>query len=186
MKDDVPTKIKYFLSTRPNRKFADADDVRQGRVASVYRINEKGERERIYLDIKNNSMGYSTYMPYNQVYNTMLRLCHGARSIQELDDLTERLGKSDYMMYNIHKAFHRFRFLMYNRWDSHDFGGEHVNKPKVLIKSNKDSLKTEKRNNMTLLHPDEYTCTEMPTVVRYSHDIVSNTGELLHKQGDVI
>lgn len=186
MKDDVPTKIKYFLSTRPNRKFADADDVRQGRVASVYRINERGERERIYLDIKNNSMGYSTYMPYNQVYNTMLRLCHGARSIQELDDLTERLGKSDYMMYNIHKAFHRFRFLMYNRWDSHDFGGEHVNKPKVLIKSNKDSLKTEKRNNMTLLHPDEYTCTEMPTVVRYSHDIVSNTGELLHKQGDVI
>lgn len=186
MKDDVPTKIRYFLSTRPNRKFADADDVRQGRVASMYRMNPKGERERIYLDIKNNSMGYSTYMPYNQVYNTMLRLCHSARSIDELDRLTEQLGKSDYLMYNIHKAYHRFRFLMYNRWDGHDLGGQYQNKVKVLIRSNKDSLKTEKRDNMTLLHPDEYTSTEMPTVVRYSHDIVNGAGEVIHKQGDII
>lgn len=199
IREDVPTKIRYFLSTIPNRKFADYDDVVSGRVASIYRYNEKGEKERMYLDVKNNSMGYSTYMPYNKVYNTLLRLCHSARNIQDMDDMLAKLGKSDYAMYRIGKAFHRFRRLMYHRWTKDDFQGEYIHKAKVLIrvdnggiKYTKDQLvtlqgmKTIQKDKMTMLHPSEYTVDEFPQVVRYAHDIISPTGELLHKQGDVI
>lgn len=150
IREDVPTKIRYFLSTIPNRKFADYDDVVSGRVASIYRYNEKGEKERMYLDVKNNSMGYSTYMPYNKVYNTLLRLCHSARNIQDMDDMLAKLGKSDYAMYRIGKAFHRFRRLMYHRWTKDDFQGEYIHKAKVLIRVDNGGIKYTKDQLVTL------------------------------------
>lgn len=188
LREDVPSKIKYFLSTRPNRKFADADDVAQGRISSMYRVVD-GKRERLYLDVKNNSMGYTTFMSYSSVYNQMLRMCHGARDISELDATLERLGKSDYLMYNIHKAFRRFRVLMYQRWNKNELDGDdknnYSNKPKVIIRKETD-LRTLTRNKTVMLHPSEYISDEFPTVVRYSHDIEDERGNIIHKKGDVI
>lgn len=185
IREDVPTKIRYFLSTIPNRKFADYDDVASGRIASMYYVNKDGKKERMYLDVRNNSMGYSTFMPYSKVYNTLLRMAHGARNLQEMDDLLNQLGKTDYIMYRVGKAFHRFRTLMYQRWTKDDFDGEYMHKPKVLVRGT-SSMKTLSKDGMTMLHPSEYTADEFPTVVRYANDVVSQTGEILHKQGDII
>ena len=188
IREDVPTKIRYFLSTRPNRKFADADDVANGRIASMYRIVD-GEKQRLYLDVKNNSMGYTTFLPYGTVYNSLLRMCHSARSIEDLDVLLEKLGKTDYLMYNIHKAYRRFRVLMYQRWTKNDFNGSekelYDKVPKVIIRG-KSQLKTMKNHNMVVLHPSEYISSEFPTVVRYSHDVSDVSGNIIHKKGEII
>lgn len=176
IRDDVPTKIRWFLSTRPNKKFADIEDVKAGRIASVYRI-VNGERQRMIIDVKNNSIGYSTFQSYGSVYNKLLRLCHGARSLQELDDMLEKFGKTDYTLYNIHKSYHRFRDLMYNRWGKDDFGGEYKGKPKAMIR---------KDGKMVMMDPSEYNCSEFPQYVVYSHDVYDSTGATIHKAGEMI
>ena len=74
-----------------------------------------------------------------------------------------------------------------------------MHKAKVLVRAQNGTIKytkeqlttlqkmrTIQKDGMTMLHPSEYTVEEFPQVVRYSHDIVSSTGELLHKQGDII
>jgi len=99
--------------------------------------------------------------------------------------MMNQLGKTDYITYRVGKAFHRFRDLMYKRWTKDDFDGQYLHKPKVLIREN-SGLSTVKKDGMIMLHPSEYTADQFATVVRYANDVVSPTGELLHKQGDVI
>jgi len=36
MREDVPTRIKFFLSTRPNRRWATPEDVKNGFAASTH------------------------------------------------------------------------------------------------------------------------------------------------------
>lgn len=185
MRDDVPTRIKFFLSTRPNRRFATNEDVAEGRVVSTHVeiTDENGQKKsvRIPVDVRNNSLGYSTYASYQYVYNLLLKTAHKAKTIGELDKLLQKLGESDFILYSIGKNFHRFRRMSYIRYQSED-GGKYRNIPKVTV-------------NGKLLDPSEYISNpkqlteaeEFPTVVRYTHDVYDpKTQKLLHRQGEII
>lgn len=185
MRDDVPTRIKFFLSTRPNRRWATPEDVRDGLVASTHMEvrDDKGniKKVRIPVDIRNNSLGYSTYQSYQYVYNLLLRTAHHARSIKEFDDILHKLGENDFTLYNIAKNYHKFRRLSYIRYQSEN-EGKYRNIPKVMVKGK-------------LLDPSEYISDfehlteeeEFPTVVRYTHDVYDKKdSKLLHRQGDII
>ena len=185
MRDDVPTRIKFFLSTRPNRRWATPEDVKAGFAASTHMdiVDEDGKKKRVRIpvDVRNNSMGYSTYASYQLVYNTLLRTAHHAKSIKEFDDILHKLGENDFLLYNIAKSYHNFRRKMYVRYQSEN-DGKYRNIPKVIVKGK-------------LLNPSEYISDtkhltedeEFPTVVRYTHDVYDEkTSKLLHRQGDII
>jgi len=176
MRDDVAVQIKFFLSTRPNLRFATQDDVDAGVVGSLYRT-VNGKQKRVIIPNETNSMGLNTFASYEKIYNMLLQTLHESRDFDDFESRLDKLAENDFIFSNIRSNFHRFRYLSYRRHNNDEYTGI----PIVMYKG-------------TVLNPSEYiadvkhpTKEELfPNLVRYSHDVVDANNKIVHRKGEII
>lgn len=176
MRDDVSVQIKFFLSTRPNLRFATQDDVDAGVVGSLYRT-VNGKQKRVTIPNETNSMGLNTFASYEKIYNMLLQTLHNARDFNDFEKKLDKLAENDFIFSNIRNNFHRFRWLSYRRHNNNEYTGI----PVVMYRGQ-------------VLNPSEYiadvkkpTDEELfPNLVRYAHDVTDANNKIIHRKGEVI
>ena len=132
LSDDVAGPIRFFLSTIPALRYATAEDVEAGRLDYLGRPltgitskikDKKGNvitvRNRVIA--RTNSLGMPSFMPYQQVYQTLLKLFYNCKNVADLDAKLQAAAQNDYMMEHIAKCFHNFRFKSYIRYSTDEF-----------------------------------------------------------------
>jgi hypothetical protein len=69
-----------MLSTIPDERFATEEDVKVGRVKST--MNKDGSR--VMIPNNRGILGFTGYVPRNQVKNLLLSACHDCKSAEDL------------------------------------------------------------------------------------------------------
>ena len=161
LSDDVAGPIRFFLSTIPALRYATVEDVEAGRLDYLGRpltgiTSEVKDKNGNVIVVRNkviartNSLGMPSFMSYQQVYQTLLKLFYNCKNVADLDAKLQAAAQNDYMMEHIAKCFHNFRFKSYIRYSTAEFSripivilnGQKVD-PSAYIKDVKNPTQNE-------------------------------------------
>lgn len=186
--EEIDAGIRFFLSTVPSVRWATQEDVDNGIVPSLYKTNRKGEQivgkdgkpVRAVVPLAINSMGTVQFMPFNTVYQTLLKQLYDVKNIRDLLKRADNLGESDYLFYYVKKSFRSYLSKSYIRYGSKEDEKAYTGIPKVRYK---DGYLSPNDYVVDLNNPTDEELN--PNVVRWTHDVVEN-GIIVARKGDII
>lgn len=133
--DDISTGIQYMLSTIPALRYATTADIQNGEIGSdgkpVTSLTKTQKDETVVKTTvvsKRNSLGIVSFLPFRQVYQTLLKTFYYVNDVEELDIRLTKAAVNDYMFDRIANVFHKLRFNSYVR-----YSGVYDQIPKVVV-----------------------------------------------------
>lgn len=180
--DDVSAAVKFFLSTIPAQRYATEEDIKSGQIGTdgnmitqLVTTNKKGQPVRTKVVTKRNSLGYTSFLPFNFVYQTLLKNFYGVRNVSELDTRLTIASQNDLMFEHIARAFHNFRYKSYIRYSDDVY----KRIPKVVLNGVLLDPQAYVKDVNKLSEQDLY-----PTRVVAARDIT--IGDQIVRQGEII
>ena len=184
--EDVTSQVKFFLSTRPALRYATQEDVANGTVKSMYKLDKDGKplvdrngnKIRATVPMKVNSLGMIQFLDFKAVHQRLLTALSGVKDVQDLYDKLVQLGQNEYLFANIASSLYSMRWQSYIRYTK---SGKYDNIPIVLYKGKRLSPEAYIADIENPTHEELY-----PKVVRAAIDIKGQDGKVLFKKGDII
>lgn len=97
--EDTTAAVRFMLSTIPDERFATEEDVKAGRVKST--VNKDGSR--VMIPNNRGILGFTGYVPRNQVKNLLLSACHDCKSAEDLLDKLHELAETEPVFYRLER-----------------------------------------------------------------------------------
>lgn len=99
--EDTTAAVRFILSTIPDERFATEEDVQAGRVKSI--TNSDGSR--VMIPNHKGILGFTGYVPRNQVKNLLLSACYDCKSAEDLLSKLHKLAETDPIFYRLERKF---------------------------------------------------------------------------------
>lgn len=113
--EDTTAAVRFMLSTIPDERFATEEDVEAGRVKSI----ENKDGSKVMIPNKKGILGFTGYIPRNQVKNLLLSACHDCKSAEDLLAKLHALSETEPVFYRLER---KLNALMNNSIKKHDNG----------------------------------------------------------------
>ena len=113
--EDTTAAVRFMLSTIPDERFATEEDVKVGRVKST--VNKDGSR--VMIPNNRGILGFTGYVPRNQVKNLLLSACHDCKSAEDLLQKLHELAETEPVFYRLER---KLNALLNNSIKKHDDG----------------------------------------------------------------
>lgn len=113
--EDTTAAVRFMLSTIPDERFATEEDVKAGRVKSI----ENKDGSKVMIPNKKGILGFTGYIPRNQVKNLLLSACHDCKSAEDLLEKLHALAETEPVFYRLER---KLNALMNNSIKKHDDG----------------------------------------------------------------